>query len=191
MSLGTFEVAVPSPSVVPPNPTVDTGFAELPLNFDPQVLVGQSTIAPDCSSFENAGYTSGYSPDLNLFYFSGLEENSQKRRRLSGFNSMPSADESSSSSTGNQEKLPIGDHDSALITPRWAPGISDVQSLSSPFARVAESFTNCCTFGWQQQPAGMQAALPPLCSSILALWSKANDLSDRVCSSPAPSGCGV
>ncbi|KAM0511361.1 hypothetical protein ACHAPE_009949 [Trichoderma viride] len=74
---------------------------------------------------------------------------------------MPSADESSSSGIGNQEKLPIGDHDSASITPRWAPAISDVQSLSSPLARVAESITNCCTFGWQQQPAGYEALPPP------------------------------
>ncbi|KAL7902173.1 hypothetical protein HDV63DRAFT_410026 [Trichoderma sp. SZMC 28014] len=73
---------------------------------------------------------------------------------------MPSADESSSSSIGPQEKLPLANHDSASITPRWAPGFPDVPSLSSPLARVAESFTNCCTFGWQQQPAGY-AALPP------------------------------
>lgn len=145
MSLGTFEVAVPSPSVVPSNPAVDTGFAGLPLNFDPQIL----------------GYTSGYSPGHNPIYFSGLEENPQKRRRLIGFNSMPSADESSPSSIGNQEKLPIGDHDSASITPRWAPAISDVQSLSSPLACVADSITNCCAFGWQQQPAGYEALPPP------------------------------
>lgn len=161
-------MAVPSPSEVPQYPTVDTGFAELPLTFDPQVLVGQSTIVPDCYSFENTGYTSGYSPGHNPVYFSGIEENPQKRRRLMGFNSMPSADESPSSSIGNQEKLPIGDHDSASITPRWAPALSDVQSLSSPLARVAESITNCCTFGWQQQPAGMQATLPLLYSSVLA-----------------------
>lgn len=160
VSLGTFEVAVPSPSELPHNSTVDAGFAELALNFDPQILVGQSTIVPGCYSFENTGITSGYSPGHNPIYFSGIEENPQKRRRLIGFNSMPSADESSSSSMGNQEKLPIGDHDSASITPRWAPGISDVQSLSAPLARVAESITNCCTFGWQQQPAGMQAVLP-------------------------------
>jgi hypothetical protein len=163
-------VAVPSPSEVPQNPTVDTRFAELPFNFDPQVLLGQSTIVPNYYSFKNTGYTSGYSPDHNPVYFSGIEENPQKRRRLIGFDSMPSADEPSSSGIGNQEKLPIGDHDSASITPRWAPAISDVQSLSSPLARVAESITNCCTFGWQQQPAGMQALLPLLCSSILSPW---------------------
>lgn len=173
-------MAVPSPPPVPLNPAVDTGFAEFPLNFDPQVLVEQSTIAPNFYFFENTGYTSGYSPDHNPVYFSGLEETPQKRRRLIGFDSMPSADESSSSSIGNQEKLPMGDHDSASITPRWAPAISDVQSLSSPLARVAESITNCCTFGWQQQPAGMQAALPPLCNSVLALRWKTNDLSYRV-----------
>jgi hypothetical protein len=169
VSLGTFEVAVPAPSELPLNLAVDTEFAELPLNFDPEALVGQSSIAPDCYSFENTGYTSGYSPDHNPVYFSGLEGNPQKRRRLIGFNSMPSADETSSSSIGNQEKLPIEHHDSASITPRWAPAISDVQSLSSPLARVAESIANCCNFGWQQQPAGMQSALPPFCSSILAL----------------------
>lgn len=192
VSLGTYEVAVPSPSEVPLNSTVDTGFAELGLNFDPQILVGQSTIVPGGYSFENTAITSGYSPGHNPFQFSGIEENSQKRRRLMGFNnSMPSADESSSSSIGPQEKLPLANHDSASITPRWAPGFPDVPSLSSPLARVAESFTNCCTFGWQQQPAGMQAALPLLCSSILVPPWKANNLSDRVCSSSAPSGCGV
>ncbi|KAL6902604.1 hypothetical protein GGI43DRAFT_402305 [Trichoderma evansii] len=71
---------------------------------------------------------------------------------------MPSADESSSSSIVYQEKPPIADHDSASITPRWAPAIPDVPSLGSPFARVAGSI--CCSFGWQQ-PAGYEALPPP------------------------------
>ncbi|KAK6448342.1 hypothetical protein FP744_10004592 [Trichoderma asperellum] len=71
-----------------------------------------------------------------------------------------SPDGSSSSSIGYQEKLPIAGHDPASITPRWAPAVSDVQSLSSPLVRVAESITNCCAFGWQQS-AGYEALPPP------------------------------
>lgn len=161
-------MAVPQSSVVPPDPAVNTAFAEFHFNFDPQVFVGQSTIAPNSYPFEDTGYTSGYLPDQPPIYFPGLERNPPKRRRLIGFNSMSSADEPSSPGIGYQEKLPIADHDSASLTPRWAPAVSDVQSLGSPLACVAESITNCCNFGWQQ-PAGMQAALPPPCGSFLAL----------------------
>ncbi|KAL7924033.1 hypothetical protein ACQKWADRAFT_35614 [Trichoderma austrokoningii] len=70
-----------------------------------------------------------------------------------GLNSMPSTDNSSSSSgIGSQEKLPVGDDDSVSITPRY------VQSLS---ARLAGSITDCCTFACQQQPAGYEALPPP------------------------------
>lgn len=148
-------MAVPPSPVVPLDPAVDTAFAGFPFNFDPQVLGEPSTIAPNCYFFENATHTSGYSLNHGTLH---------KRRRLSGFNLMSSADEFSSSSIVYQEKPPIADHDSALITPRWvAPVVSNVPSIGSPFARVAESI--CCNFGWQQ-PAGMQAALPPLCSSF-------------------------
>jgi hypothetical protein len=140
---------------------VDTAFAQFPLNPDPLLLIGEVTIVPDYYSSGNVGFTSGFSPDHTPVYFSGLSENSQKRRRLEGFYQMPSVDEHSSSSIGYQEKLPVEGHfshqqahDAASITPRWAPAIPDVQSLSSPLARVAESISNCCNFGWQQ-PTGM------------------------------------
>ncbi|KAL7787549.1 hypothetical protein V8C37DRAFT_412070 [Trichoderma ceciliae] len=81
---------------------------------------------------------------------------------------MPSADEHSSSSLGYQEKLPVashydhqqGHHNAASVIPRWAPAIPDVQSLSSPLARVAESICACCNFGWQH-PAGYQPLPSP------------------------------
>lgn len=154
-------MAVPPSPVVPPDPAVNTAFAGFHFNFDPQVLAGQLTIAPEGYSSGSTGCTSAYSPD---------HTGPVKRRRLLGFNSM-SPDGSSSSSIGYQEKLPIAGHDPASITPRWAPAVSDVQSLSSPLVRVAQSITNCCAFGWQQS-AGMQAALPPLCSSFLALGGR-------------------
>ncbi|KAM0260419.1 hypothetical protein ACHAQJ_002821 [Trichoderma viride] len=167
-ALGTFDVAVPSSLPLVPSPSaVNTVFAQFPFDPDPQLLVGQAIVVPDYFSFGNIGYTSGYSPDHTPVYFSGLSEGSQKRRRLEGFYQMPSVDEPSSSSTGYEEKLPIAGHydhqqvhDAASITPRWAPAIPDVQSLSSPLARMAESITNCCNFGWQQ-PTGYQPLPSP------------------------------
>ncbi|KAH6610519.1 hypothetical protein Trco_000539 [Trichoderma cornu-damae] len=80
---------------------------------------------------------------------------------------MPSADEPASSSLGYQEKLPGANiydhrlgHDATSIIPRWAPAIPEVQSLSSPLARMAESIYACCNFGWQH-PVGYQSLPSP------------------------------
>lgn len=196
-ALGTFDVLSVPP--LPLAPAVNTEFSQFPPEAS-QVFVGQVTAVPGFSfgyysehpsaytsgytsghpSAYGPGYTPGYTPgnapgyplDYPPVCPSGSHPYSQKRRRLEGFYQMPSTDESSSSDTAYQEKLPVASqhdhqqvHDATSIIPRWAPAISEVPPLTSPLACVAESISACCNFGWQH-PTGMQDFCPLLCGSL-------------------------